>query len=61
MSHHHSDIAHDLECGSAAYAALIERAEDRGDRKLANGLRREWRDYQARSLAILHDDVQEAK
>lgn len=39
------DIAHDLECAGAAYAALIERAEIRGDRKLARELRREWRQY----------------
>jgi hypothetical protein len=56
MSHYLADIAHDLECASAAYAALIERAERAGHRSLARDLRREWREYRCRSLAVMGED-----
>jgi hypothetical protein len=39
------DIAHEMECASAAYAALIERAALTGDRRRAAELRREWRGW----------------
>jgi hypothetical protein len=53
-----TEISHELDCASAAYAALLERAEIRGDRSLAINLRREWREYRCRSLATLHDELQ---
>ena len=39
------EVSHDLECASAAYAILIERAEGRGNRAQARSLRREWQNY----------------
>jgi hypothetical protein len=44
------DTVHDLECASAAYAVLIERAVRCGDRKKARSLRREFKQYQATSV-----------
>jgi len=47
-------VAHDLECASAAYAILIERAENSGNRKEARALRREFGQYRASALSS-HD------
>lgn len=49
-----SDALHDLECASAAYAALIERAEqDHGFHSSeAKALRREWQSYRKEKLAL---------
>jgi hypothetical protein len=47
-------IAHDLECASAAYAVLLERAEKRGDHQKARALRRELAQYRASALSSPH-------
>jgi hypothetical protein len=51
MSHHLDEVAHDLECASAAYAILIERAENKGNREEARAMRREFEQYRASALS----------